>query len=148
VAHCGSASDVVVVAAAAVVDDLDRPRLLLAGRRSEPAELRGQWELPGGKVEAGERTEDAVCRELREELGVTVELGERIAGPGREPSGAWPLGRGLVMCLWWARLTGGRPEPLADHDALRWLTRAELETVPWLPSNTAITAHLRTRMHD
>ncbi|MCL2732926.1 MAG: NUDIX domain-containing protein, partial [Actinomycetia bacterium] len=50
---------------------LDRGRLL-AARRTAPPELAGQWELPGGKVEPGERDEDALVRELREELGVTV----------------------------------------------------------------------------
>jgi 8-oxo-dGTP pyrophosphatase MutT (NUDIX family) len=30
---------------------------------------RNEWELPGGRVEQGERSEEAVERELREELG-------------------------------------------------------------------------------
>ena len=137
-----------MVAAAALVDDLERPRLLLAGRRTAPARLKGRWELPGGKVEPRELAEDAVCRELREELGVSIELGQAVWGPGTELAGTWPLGPGLVMRLWWARVSAGAVSPLADHDLLRWLTRAELETVRWLDSNAAITASLRARMHD
>jgi 8-oxo-dGTP diphosphatase len=135
------------VAAAAIVDDLARPSRLLAGRRTAPVELAGRWELPGGKVEPGERAEDAVHRELREELGVSVRLGPLVGGPSPDPAGAWPLRPGLVMVLFWAVVDTGVARPLADHDALRWLTKAELDSVPWLESNTAITAHLGGRMH-
>jgi hypothetical protein len=44
----------VLVVAAAVVDDLDEPRVLLSARRATPASLAGRWEFPGGKVDAGE----------------------------------------------------------------------------------------------
>lgn len=32
----------------------------------------GQWALPGGRIEAGERSEDTVLRELAEEVGLTL----------------------------------------------------------------------------
>ena len=41
----------IVVVAAAVCDDLEKPTRILAARRRTPAELAGRWELPGGKVE-------------------------------------------------------------------------------------------------
>lgn len=100
---------------------------LLAARRSAPEELAGRWELPGGKVEPGERPEAALARELREELGVDAEVVERLPG-------AWPLKPPYVLHVWTARLRPGTgaPEPLQDHDALRWLSAGELWDVDWL----------------
>lgn len=70
----------IVVVGAALFDDGGR---LLAARRSAPPELAGRWELPGGKVEPGERPDAALVRELREELGVDAETVERVPGSGR-----------------------------------------------------------------
>jgi 8-oxo-dGTP diphosphatase len=115
----------VVVAAVALVDDLTAPTRLLAARRNAPAALAGGWEFPGGKVEPGESPEQAAVREAREELGVEVELGALI---GTRP---WPLGASHEMWLWWAVARPGEPEPqpLADHDEVRWLSRAALHAV-------------------
>ena len=39
---------------------------------------RNEWELPGGRVEQGERFEEAVERELREELGFQTKAKDSI----------------------------------------------------------------------
>ena len=36
---------------------------------------RDEWELPGGRLEAGERPEGCVVREIAEEVGWTAEVG-------------------------------------------------------------------------
>ena len=113
----------VQVVGAAIVDDLTAPSTVLSGRRTEPPALAGGWELPGGKVEPGERPQDALLREVREELGVQIELGAQVEGP---MGGAWPLDDRYVMQVWLARVTCGDPRPLQDHDQLRVLTKAEL----------------------
>ncbi len=137
--------------AAAIVDDLEFPRELLAARRSAPATLAGSWEFPGGKVEPGESPTVALVREIREELGVEVELGRELAGPehvgvgahGAVVGGAWPLGQTadgapLVMRLWLARVIAGEPAPLEDHDELTWLKPGAWRDVPWIAADADI----------
>lgn len=125
----------VLVVAAALVDDLAAPGALLAARRRSPVSLAGRWEFPGGKVEPGESPQDAVHREIREELGVAIELGDELVGPD---DGAWRLSDRYVMRLWRARVTDGEPQPLVEHDDLRWLPRGEWLTVPWLDADVRI----------
>jgi 8-oxo-dGTP diphosphatase len=49
-------------------------RALLVRRNTEP--LRGEWSVPGGMLELGEKLRDGVRREALEETGVQVEPGE------------------------------------------------------------------------
>ncbi|MEU4483553.1 (deoxy)nucleoside triphosphate pyrophosphohydrolase [Streptomyces purpurascens] len=130
-------SERIVVVGAALVDD----GRLLAARRSAPVELAGRWELPGGKVEPGETADAALVRELREELGVDAEACGRVPGE-------WPLKSPYVLQVWTARLRPGSaaPEPLEDHDELRWLGPGEIWDVDWLdqdvPAVRQTLAHL------
>ncbi|WP_448058436.1 (deoxy)nucleoside triphosphate pyrophosphohydrolase [Cellulomonas hominis] len=125
----------VLVVAAAIVDDLDAPTQLLSARRSVPASLAGRWEFPGGKVDPGETPEEALHRELREELGVRVGLGPELAGPD---GGAWRLSATYTMRLWLAEVSSGTPQPLVEHDELRWLPLGQWASVPWLDGDVRI----------
>jgi 8-oxo-dGTP diphosphatase len=49
-------------------------RALLVRRDSEP--LRGEWSVPGGLLELGEKLRDGVRREAQEETGLEIEPGE------------------------------------------------------------------------
>lgn len=110
-----------VVVAAAILNE----GWLLSGRRSEPPMLAGGWELPGGKVEPGESDEQALVREIQKELGVQISLGERIGG-------VWPMSDRYVLHAYRAHVLSGTPEPLEDHDELRWLEPGRWWEVNWL----------------
>lgn len=121
----------VIVAAAIVAGD---PPRVLAAQRSYPPDLAGLWELPGGKVHDGERELDALVRECREELGVEVRPGQRL---GDDVT----IGEQFLLRVWWAELVDGEPTAL-EHSEIRWLARAEIDDVPWLPSDAPVVAAL------
>jgi len=118
-----------------------RGRALLAQQRAYPPALAGLWELPGGRVEAGESDVDAVRRECVEELGVTVRVGDPVG-----PDVALPGDK--LLRIYAAVLDPPEAEPHPhDHQALRWLTAGELDSVEWLPADQELLPHLQALLH-
>ena len=114
----------IVVAGALIV----RGELLVA-QRARPPHLAGLWELPGGKVAAGETDAEALVRELREELGIVVGVGARLGADV-------VLGPTMVLRAYRVTLSAGVAQP-HDHRALRWVTASELDDIEWVPADTA-----------
>lgn len=117
----------VVVAGAIIHGDT-----LLVAQRNRPPELAGRWELPGGKVTPGETEQAALARELAEELGLRVDdvaVGDRL---GDDVA----LSDTTKLRAYRVRLLGGKPHP-HDHQALRWVTEAELPDLDWVPADRA-----------
>jgi 8-oxo-dGTP diphosphatase len=112
----------IVVAGALIAD----ARVLVA-QRIRPPELAGRWELPGGKVAAGETEPEALVRELAEELGVDVQVGPRLGDDV-------VLNPVTTLRAYKVSLVRGEPQP-HDHSALRWVPAAELHDVDWVPAD-------------
>ena len=122
----------ILVVGAAVI----RLGALLAARRTTPPEVAGRWELPGGKVEAGETPDLALVREIAEELGCRVRVETWL-------DGEQPIGTTHVLRAAHCTLLDGEPRPAADHDELRWLTSHQLDDVDWLEPDRPFLPALR-----
>ncbi|MBO1420123.1 NUDIX domain-containing protein [Streptomyces sp. FH025] len=120
---------------------LIRDGRVLAARRSAPEAVAGRWEFPGGKAEPGETEAQALERELLEELGVRARALRRLPG-------AWAVRPGLELRFWAAELLSGEPRALEDHDELRWLGAAELDSVDWIEHDRDVLPHVAGLLAD
>jgi 8-oxo-dGTP diphosphatase len=96
----------------------DHGRLLLVLRANDPG--RGQWSVPGGKVEPAEADEAAVRREVAEETALSVTV-VRLCGVVERPA---PAG---VFVIYDYLCTVAHGTAVAGTDAadVRWVDPAE-----------------------
>jgi len=93
---------------------------ILVGQRPENQSLAGQWEFPGGKIEAGEQPEEALARELQEELGIDAQIGDL------KLSYTHSFGEVNILILFYEVLFW-KGEPKAQHHMmLEWIDPREL----------------------
>ncbi|MEV7426304.1 MULTISPECIES: NUDIX domain-containing protein [unclassified Streptomyces] len=108
---------------AAVITDGDRVLLL---RRPAGDFMPGLWELPSGKVEAGEGFEEALRREAEEETGLRIHQVGAYLGQFDYLSGSGALTRQLTF-----EVTVEKTAPIAltEHDDHTWADRRALPGV-------------------
>ena len=90
------------------------------------------WEFPGGKVEPKETPEEALVREIREELGAEINIDSYLTTVDYN----YPKFH-LNMRCYLCRVINGELT-LKEHEAARWLSKDELNSVAWLPADRTI----------
>ena len=103
-------------------------------------EFKDGWEFPGGKVEPGETPQAALKREIMEELETEIEVGELIETIEYD----YPTFH-LSMDCFWAEIVKG-DLVLREHEAAKWLTKEQLESVGWLPADLGLVEKVRVGM--
>ena len=100
-------------------------------------EWKDWWEFPGGKMEAGETPEEALKREIREELETRIVVEQLLT------TVEWDYPKfHLTMHCYLCKVESGHLE-LKEHEAARWLTKAQLDEVKWLPADEQVIDVLR-----
>ena len=92
-------------------------------------EWKDWWEFPGGKMEAGETPEEALKREIREELSAEISVDKFLCTVEYD----YPAFHLTMHCYLCSLVTDALH--LNEHEAARWLTMAELDSVKWLPAD-------------
>lgn len=121
------------VVAAIIHDDKGR---IFATQRGY-GDYKDGWEFPGGKMEPGETPEEALKREIREELETKIVV-ERLV---QTVEYDYPQFHLKMHCFWFRIESGSLT--LKEHEAARWLTKDELDSVQWLPADLEVINELK-----
>lgn len=90
------------------------------------------WEFPGGKLEAGETREQALMREIREELDTEIRIDKYLTTLEWD----YPQFHLTMHCYLCSLVTDTLH--LLEHEAARWLSKEELDSVHWLPADISL----------
>lgn len=119
------------VVAAVICDNMKEKNKIFATARGY-GELKGGWEFPGGKIEAGETPQEALKREIMEELDTEISVGELIDTIEYD----YPTFHLSMDCFWCEVIKSNLV--LKEAEDAKWLKKNELDKVDWLPADVEL----------
>lgn len=103
-------------------------------------EFKDGWEFPGGKIELGETPEAAIVREIKEELDTEIEV-VKLLDTVEYDYPQFHLSMDCFIC----KIKSG-DLVLKEHEAAKWLTKENLDSVDWLPADLSLIEKIRYEM--
>lgn len=100
-------------------------------------EFKDGWEFPGGKIEEGERPEEALIREIKEELKVAIRVEDYLITVDHSYDSF-----DMTMHCYVCTLLDDHLK-LTVHDAAKWLTVDQLDSVDWLEADLEVVEVLK-----
>ena len=104
--------------------------------------MKDGWEFPGGKMEPGESPEEALKREIWEELETKIVV-EKLVQTVEWDYPAFHL----TMHCFWCHIESGSLK-LKEHEAAKWLTKDQLDSVDWLPADRIVVETIKSEMEE
>ena len=93
-------------------------------------------------MELGETPEEALKREIREELSTEISVDEYLCTVEYD----YPKFHLTMHCFLCSLLMEALH--LNEHEAAKWLTKEELESVNWLPADRSLIEQLKEKIND
>lgn len=106
---------------------------MLIAQRKRGKDLEFFWELPGGKLEAGETLQECLKREMIEEMDLEVEVGELFMNPTYNYDfGSFTINAFFATCK------SQQISKVCEHEQYKWVTPQEALSYRFSPADVPI----------